>query len=177
MDSRISRAVDGFRWPVGVRQTIAGSEDDVWTVISTPGVLEQCHPYCRANPVTQWPGADSRDEVHYFNGWVYERRFVKWIEGVGYSLVIGEADGPTSVVTWRVESVDSATSTLAITVYPHLIQGVPIVVRWLPHIGYVRPLLRRYLKSVVRGFDWYVTRREPVRRNQFGAHPWFSPDN
>jgi hypothetical protein len=26
----------------------------------------------------------------------------------------------------------------------------------------------------VRGFEWYVTRGEPVPRNKFGKHPWFS---
>ena len=30
------------------------------------------------------------------------------------------------------------------------------------------------LVMVTRGFEWYVTRGEPVPRNQFGPHPWFS---
>jgi hypothetical protein len=63
---------------------------------------------------------------------------------------------------------------LRITVHPHLLQNVPIALRWLPHILYVRPMLQKYLSSVVGGFEWYVTRGEPVPRNQFGTHPWFS---
>jgi hypothetical protein len=35
-------------------------------------------------------------------------------------------------------------------------------------------MLKKYLESVVRGFEWYVMRGEPVPRNQFGRHPWFS---
>ena len=38
----------------------------------------------------------------------------------------------------------------------------------------LRPLLAEYLSSVVRGFEWYVTRGEAVPRDQFGPHPWFS---
>lgn len=175
VDSRSVGTIEGFRWPVTVEQGIAASSQDVWAAISTPGVLERCHPFCSANPVDVWPGAGSRDEVHYYNGLVYERRFLEWREGAGYSLQIGEPNGPSSLVTWEVSATGSSASTLAITVYPHILQGVPVVARWVPHLGYVRPLLRRYLRSVVSGFGWYVTRHEPVRRNQFGTHPWFSP--
>jgi len=38
----------------------------------------------------------------------------------------------------------------------------------------VRPMLSKYLSSVVRGFEWYVIRGEPVPGNQFGSHRWFS---
>ena len=58
--------------------------------------------------------------------------------------------------------------------YPHLLQGMPTALRWLPHIAYVKPMLQRYLLSVVRGVEWIVTRGEPVPRNQFGSHRWFS---
>ena len=70
--------------------------------------------------------------------------------------------------------VDSQNSLLRIAVYPHLLQNIPPAIRWLPHLLYVGPLLRRYLSSVARGFEWYVTRGEAVPRNQFGRHPWFS---
>lgn len=168
-------SVRNFRWPVRVARPIARTLNDVWGAISTPGILELCHPFCQANPVAVWPGAGSRDEVHYFNGVVYERRFLDWIDGVGYSLEIGEHGQETSLITWRVSAVDRTTSTLAISVYPYPLQGIPAAVRWLPHFAYLAPMLRRYLTSVVKGYDWYLTRREPVTRNQFGPHPWFSP--
>jgi hypothetical protein len=25
------------------------------------------------------------------------------------------------------------------------------------------------------GLDWFITQGQPVRRNQFGVHGWFSP--
>ena len=166
-----------FRWPVGVTRSIARPSCDVWAAISTPGILELCHPVCRANPVTVWPGAESRDEVHYFNGKVYERRFMEWIDGVGYSLEIGEHGQETSLVRWRVKAIDRTASTLGITVHPYLLQSISPAARWLPHVAYLKPMLRRYLASVVEGFDWYLTRQEPVPRNQFGPHPWFSPND
>lgn len=174
MHNHATTSPAGFRWPVGVTRTIAAPAENLWAAISMPGNLEPCHPFCHSNPVTVWPGATSRDEVHYLSGWVYQRRFKRWIDGVGYDLEIGGHGQATSLVSWRVEPVDRNVCTLGITVHPHLLQNKPAVVRWAPHLLYVAPMLRKYLSSVVRGFEWYVTRGEPVPRNQFGTHPWFS---
>ena len=163
-----------FRWPVSVTQPIAATPAAVWTAISEPGNLERCHPFCAANPVHEWPGEHSKDEVHYLSGWVFERRFRRWIEGVGYDLDIGRRGGGTSHVSWRIIPADADGSLLRITVYPFVLQSVPVIVRWIPHLARVRPMLRTYLSSVTRGFEWYVTRGEPVPRNQFGRHAWFS---
>lgn len=168
------RPDSAFRWPVSAVQQIAAPAPVVWNAISEPGNLERCHPFCEKNPVDRWPGPDSRDEVHYLSGWVYERRFRRWIEGVGYDLEIGRPGGGKSGVSWRISEIDAQTCTLTITVYPHVLQNVPLVIRWLPHVLGLRPRLESYLESVVRGFEWYVTRGEPVPRDQFGRHPWFS---
>ena len=163
-----------FKWPVSVERIIEAPAGEVWDVISAPGNLELCHPFCASNPVQAWPGPDSRDEVHYLSGWVYERRFRQWIDGVGYDLEVGRHGGGQSSVSWRITPIDESRCALRITVCPAGLQGLPVVFRWIPHMLRLRPLLRRYLDSVVRGFDWYVTRREPVPRNAFGSHPWFS---
>jgi hypothetical protein len=93
---------------------------------------------------------------------------------VGYDLDIGRTGGVSSFVSWRITPVNDEACILTIVVYPHLLQGVPVVVRWLPHLVRVRPMLKAYLSSVVQGFEWYVKRGEPVPRDQFGSHPWFS---
>jgi len=126
------------------------------------------------NPVETWPGEDSRDEVHYLSGWIFERRFHRWIDGVGYDLEIGRRGGRTSFVSWRIRPVENRRCILRIAVYPHGLQSIPVAIRWLPHFLRIHPVLKRYLSSVTRGFEWYVTRGEPVPRNQFGSHPWFS---
>jgi len=163
-----------YKWPVAIEQPIAAPAQKVWDVIAMPGNLEPCHPFCASNPVKVWPGEGSRDEVHYLSGWVFERRFCRWIEGIGYDLEIGRRGGRSSFVSWRVLPGDDQGCRLRITVYPHALQTVSVSLRWLPHVLYLRPMLRRYLSSVVGGFEWYVTRGEPVPRNQFGRHPWFS---
>ena len=164
----------GFKWPVGVTRAIDAPATEVWSAISMPGNLEPCHPFCARNPVREWPGVGSRDEVHYLNGRVYERRFTNWIEGEGYDLEIGESGGEESFVSWRIAPIGVARCSLAIVVYPYLLQRVPVAIRWLPHVARVRPLLTSFLTSVVQGFDWYVPRGEPVPRNHWGTHPWFS---
>ena len=164
----------GFRWPVSVERRIPAPVPRVWDAISAPGNLEPCHPFCASNRVQVWPGPESRDEVHYLNGWVFERRFTRWIEGTGYDLEIGRRGGRTSSVAWRIAPVDDDHCSLRITIYPYILQDLPVVIRWAPHILRVRPMLKTYLESVVRGFEWYVTRGEPVPRDQFGRHPWFS---
>jgi len=164
----------GFKWPIAVEKTIAAPAQAVWDAISLPGNLELCHPFCASNPTQVWPGPDSQDEVHYLSGWIYERHFRRWIDGIGYDLEIGRSGGRKSSVSWRIFPIDDRNCTLRITVYPHALQNLPVVIRWLPHTLRLRPMLRKYLESVVRGFEWYVTRAEPVPRDQFGKHPWFS---
>ena len=165
-----------FKWPVFAEQAIAASSSSVWNAISTPGNLELCHPFCASNPVQKWPGPDSVDEVHYLSGWVYVREFCNWTDGIGYDLNIGRKGGGQSFVSWRISEIDENNCTLSITVQPHALQTLPVAIRWLPHFARLRPALQRYLDSVVRGFEWYVTRGIAVPRNQFGRHPWFSAD-
>jgi hypothetical protein len=174
MDDRSATSVPGFRWPIGVSGSINAPAGDVWAAISMPGNLEPCHPFCEKNPVTTWPGVGSRDEVHYLNGLVYERRFSRWIEGIGYDLDIGRIGGRSSFVSWRITTIDDDNCTLGIVVCPHVLQGVPVSIRWIPHLLRLRPLLKAYLSSVVQGYEWYVMRGEPVPRNRFGSHPWYS---
>lgn len=163
-----------FKWPVTGSVVIAAPAERVWEVISAPGNLVACHPFCKDNPVREWPGEGSIDEVHYLSGWIYERHVHAWLEGEGYDLEIGRPGGSRSEVSWRITPLDESRSKLTITVYPSFLEDKPAFLRWLAYRFRIRPLLASYLESVVRGFDWYLTRGEPVPRNQFGPHPWFS---
>ena len=166
--------IPGFKWPIQRVQPLQVPADEVWQIISLPGNLEFCHPFCAANPVQNWPGEGSRDEVHYLSGWVYVRRFCRWIDGVGYDLEIGREGGGQSFVSWRIKPLGEHNSQLAITVYPHALQNLPAAVRWLPHIIYLAPHLKSYLSSVSKGFEWFITQGDPVPKDHFGPHPWFS---
>ena len=70
----------GFKWPGSVERVIEASAQEVWDTITRPGNLELVHPFCAHNPVQAWPGPESRDEVHYLSGWMYERRVREWIQ-------------------------------------------------------------------------------------------------
>jgi hypothetical protein len=163
-----------FKWPVAVARKIEAPVEGVWEVISMPGNLEPCHPFCERDAVETWPGPGSRDEVHYLNGWIYQPRIIEWYEGIGYDLDIGRRGGRSSPVSWRVHPLDPEHSMLTICVYPFVLQHLPVFIRRMPHLDRVRPLLKRYLDSVTRGFEWFISRDEPVPRSQFGRHPWFS---
>ena len=131
------------------------------------------HPFLADNPIERWGGADSRDEVHYLRGLVYQRKFRQWHDGDGFDLEICHRHKPIAWVSWRIMPSNDDTALLRITVYPYGLQKQPLPVRWLPHLTVVRPRLRSYLSSVVRGFKWYVEEGESVPRMQFGRHPWF----
>lgn len=104
-----------------------------------------------------------------------QRDFVNWIDGAGYDLTIGREGGGKSYVSWRISEEPEKISTLNITIHPHALQNIPAAFRWIPYIVYLRPSLRNYLESVVKGFDWFITMGRPVQKNQFGKHNWFSP--
>jgi len=163
-----------FKWPVKVRYRIAAPASEVWGVISAPGHLESCHPFCASNPVFAWPGRRSRDEVRYFSGWVYERHFKDWMEGTGYDLEIGKAGGDRSFVTWRIAPRGASSCILSISVCSSVLLRYPAYIRCFPYLFRVRPMLRKYLQAVVQGVEWNVTRGEAVAPDQFGRHPWFS---
>ena len=93
----------------------------VWEVISKPGILELCHPFCKSNPVEKWDGNKSIDMVLYYSGLRYERIFTDWIEGIGYDLLIGRRNGKKSKVIWRISKTNSSSSELRITIFPYYI--------------------------------------------------------
>jgi hypothetical protein len=172
--SLLSEPGRGFRWPVSATRAIPVSSQRLWALISRPGNLEACHPFCRENPVQSWPGQGSRDEVHYLNGLVFQRHFLGWEDGRGYDLEIGRRDGAKSLVSWRIAAIDGHASALTITVCPQVLQSMPLMLRWAPHLLKLRPGLRHDLSSVVKGFEWYLIHGAPVPRNQWGSHAWFS---
>lgn len=163
-----------FKWPVAVSHTMAVSADEVWKAISTEGNLEVSHPFCAKNPVHSWGDGGSQDEVHYLNGWIFKRQFLRWWEGVGYDLSISTSTGSTSLVAWRIKADHATQSTLGITIYPYILQKWPAITRYLPYRWYVEPQLEKYLSAVLRGFEWSILNRAPVPRNHFGRHSWFS---
>ncbi len=166
--------IENFKWPVSVSRKFGVSTERIWDLITKPGNLEDFHPYCKKNLVQEWPGEGSKDEVHYFSGWVLLRKFVNWEDGRGYDLLIGREGGRKSYVTWRLSEDQEGMGSLRITIFPHNLQHFPIGIRWIPHITIIQPGLNSYLDAVLQGLEWFIISGKPVRKDQFGTHKWFS---
>jgi hypothetical protein len=152
---------------------MAARPEAVWSLLSATGHLEECHPFCAANPVSEWPGVGGRDTLEYHNGRVVERHFTTWLDGTGYDIEVSDANGPVASVSWRIGAAATG-SVLTVSITPRWLGEVSSALRWVLHVAIVRPMMRRYLQAVLRGVEWRVTTGEPVRRNQYGAHAWFS---
>ena len=150
------------------------SKNQLWQLISQSGNLNQCHPFCLENEVINWDEKSHIDRLIYLNGLTYIRRFLNWEEGEGYDLLIGKEAGPQSYVVWEISELGEGKSSLKITVYPYLLTKMNRLVSFLPFFLYIRPKLKSYLKSVLNGFLYYSTNKEPVPRNYWGKHSWFS---
>ena len=146
----------------------------LWNLISTPTILRECHPFCESNEVLQWDEHANSDRLVYLNGLTYIRRFQTWSEECGYTLIIGEENRAQSYVIWEIDSLRESHSQLTITVYPFILARLPKPLAFFPHILWVRPRLKAYLKSVLSGFHYRIENNQPVPRNHFGQHPWFS---
>ena len=85
----------------------------------------------------------------------------------------GEKNKEKSKVNWKISSNNNDTL-LTITVYPYFMAKSPKFISYLPYKLYIRPKLKNYLNSVIKGIDWYLKKKENVPRNAFGKHSWFS---
>lgn len=147
---------------------------ELWELISRPGNLNQTHPYCLSNEVIRWDDEYHSDRLIYLNGRNYIRKFNTWNENEGYSLSIGEENGPQSFVEWRIDFLSDNKSLLTITIYPYILSKFPRIFQNIIHTFWIKPRLQKYLKSVLQGFLFYSEHNYSVPRNHFGKHPWFS---
>ena len=108
------------------------------------------------------------------NGVILERKIISWIEKKGYDLKIGRVNGRQSHVSWRIEDVSDNRSALTIKVHPWMMNQGNKLFQFLPFQLFVKPQLKLYLKSVLRGLKWYTKHNKPTPRNHFGKLAWFS---
>ena len=174
-----AHAGDGYQMmePIIGRAAVAAPPADVWAAISPSGNLINIHPFCERNEVNVWDAARSRDHVYYYGGVHYQREFCDWFDGIGYDLVLGPPDARTALVRWRITEADGepSRSDFSIKVVALLRDDVPPAERehYAEHM--IRRPLPSYLDSVVRGTGFYAETGRPVTKNQFGAHPIYSP--
>ena len=169
--------LEKYNWTVTYKKVLSAGLEDVWKVISSPSNLELFHPFCAKNPTINWPGLNSIDEVHYYNGKVYKRNFIRWEDLKGYDLLIGEDDGETSLVSWKLEDLGKEKSHLQISVYPHIFNTHSKAIDFIPFFLFIKPKLKKYLSQVIHGLDWHIKERQRIPKNHFGNHSWFSDNS
>lgn len=157
-----------------VRREINASAEKVWQLISTPGHLLMCHPFCESNEVEHWPGVGARDRIVYFSGLELHREFTHWDEGSGYQLEIGPPGSRTARVVWVLKELDGDHCALSISVIPYLNSEMSEPKKRAYERLVFGQSIERYLQSVVQGIEHCVTTGEKVRPNQFGKHPVYS---
>ena len=150
------------------------SPNQIWNIISGESNLEDYHPFCRSNTPIEWNEKNHSDKLEYLNGTVLERHFISWIENKGYDLFIGRKDGRKSHVSWRIKRINDHQTELSIEVYPWIFNQGNRFIEFIPFEFFVRPRLKSYLQSVLRGLKWYVVNQKRTPRNQFGKIKWFS---
>ena len=156
---------------------IKASSKVLWTVITTAGILEYCHPFCKKNDVKVWPGEGSEDSIEYFNGRILKREFTRWRAEKGYTLLIGEDDYASAKVNWTIRDYNGTTSSLTINIDLYIDESLGHYSKFIRRIIgrlYLVPKMRAYLKSVVLGFKHYVETDQNVTKNQFGYNALFS---
>ena len=96
----------------------------LWLAITSEHHLEACHPYIlRHTKNTSHNGLS--DEIIYLNGVTYTRESTAWLDGVGYDLRVGIANGLKNEVTWRIGPVTPDSCKLSISVTPLAIAKLP----------------------------------------------------
>ena len=156
--------------------TFKCSSERLWDLISSPGCLELFHPYCQENKVISWEnGKNKKDYIIYLNGLKYYREFFKWEEKKCFELFIGKLNGKKSKVKWEIiNSKKKEHSILEIEVYPYKTSKMPrFIIYSIVFTIYIKPMLKKYLKSVLSGINWYLNKESPVPKRHFGNHSWF----
>ena len=158
--------------PVTYKLNLNFERDKVWSVLEKKEHLNLFHPFCKKNEAQSWDNKTKRDSLEYLNGVILHRDFFEWNEGIGFKLNIGTKNGKKSKVIWELKG--GKTSSLRITVYPHIYSDKNSIIYLFAYLIFIRPGLRRYLKSVLLGLEWYLENQKPIPNNQFGSHKWFS---
>lgn len=148
--------------------------EEVWRAIAEPGNLRRIHPFCAATEVERWPGAGSRDSITYYSGIRYRRNFVRWQEGVGYDIELGDPPNQTARVHWRIEPTSPSGCRMSIEVFPLLRSDQSDEKKRAYQDRLFGEVLKHYLDCVVNGVKYFATTGNPVSKDQFGRNPLYS---
>ena len=159
--------------PVSNEIEINSSAEKLWNLISSPAHLNLFHPFCKENKVINWNENQKKDILIYLNDLKYIREFYEWNENYGYSLFIGKNNGEKSKVEWKIFFRNNKVF-LKIKVYPYIFSNKNKLIYLFYYFFFIKPMLKKYLNSVLKGINWYLKHKKPIPENKFGKHSWFS---
>ncbi len=159
-----------------VEKEIAAPAERVWALMARPAGLTLWHPFMEKNTAERWDGIGSKDQLTYYSGLVWDREVMNWLEGVGFDLKVTRKGKQESWAIWRVRPLDDNNCILRITGCVEYIRKLPFPIRWALLKFKMKPVFSQYLHQILEGFTHYAETGEQVTRNQFGSHPFFSPE-
>ena len=155
-----------------------------WEIITTKNHLELFHPFIISHFGERLSSIGDKDNIVYMNKLNFTREVISIYEPrnvptdtlgnnwCGYDLLVGRKK--KSLVKWRIVNHFNGRVELSITVWPHTISGYNKITKFFVFNFYIKPQIRKYLKSVTQGFKYYIETKEIVEKEQFGKHKWFS---
>jgi hypothetical protein len=149
----------------------------VWKAFASSRALEVSHPFVASQ--TDMVGAGAKgatDEITYNSGLLMRRKFVNWYEGEGFDLELISPTDDAAYVSWRVTPHGDTGSVLTVVFTPpHVREDMSEEARAFIHGLRLKPAVELYLANMLRGIHHHVETGKRTERNQWGAHPWFSP--
>ena len=142
----------------------------VWDIVSSKKALELYHPFCLKNDLIE---REKKDELIYLNGLTYIREFTIWKPNQGFKLYIGKKNGKQSKVIWELKPINNGCE-ISITIFPYRSNKINKLLYPFVNFFMIKPKLKKYLESVLKGLEYYLDHKVKVEKNQFGEHPWFS---
>jgi hypothetical protein len=161
--------------PISFETRIPVSAEKAWNQMISPGNAVLWHPFVKEHIAENWNGVGSKDKVTYNSGATFEREIIDWFEGIGFDLKVTENGKNEILVSWRLTKLGDKSCNLKVTAHVVFLQKLPLPIRWAVHKFKIKPNFSTYLELSMKGFAFYATTGEKVKRNQFGTHPLFSP--
>ena len=142
----------------------------VWSTISSKNALELFQPFCLNNDVLDYK---KKDKLIYLNGLTYIREFSTWEPKKGFQLNIGKEHGKKSKVIWEIGKKGEGCE-IKISIFPYKTNKIPKLLYPFALLYVIKPKLKNYLRSVLKGLKYHLDHEVKIEKNQFGKHPWFS---
>ena len=161
---------------ISAESEIAAPANVVWEQITKPEGVGRWHPFVRENKADRWNGIGSKDTVTYYSGRSFEREVIKWMEGSGYDLKLTENGKNEARAEYRITPLGLNRCRFKVTVHVTFIEKLPFLIRWALLQFKIKPLFTSYLGLSMPGFVSCAETGRQVIRNQFGSHPFFSPE-